>query len=88
MSGETRYFRNTIIPRRPYVTVERCRAVIDDPVRREEQPDGRIRFWGEVDLNDGTGGRIMRVVTLADGTLHNAFIDRGFRNGPEVKEDI
>lgn len=83
MTGETRYFRETITERRPYVTVERCRAVINNPVRREEQPDGHVRYWGEVDLNDGTGRRIMRVVTLADGTLHNAFIDRGFR-----KEDI
>jgi hypothetical protein len=24
-------------------------------------------------------GRIMRVVTLADGTVHNAFPDRNFR---------
>lgn len=79
MPGETRYFRETITVRRPYVTVERCRAVVANPVRREEQPDGRIRYWGQVDLNDGAGRRIMRIVTLADGTLHNAFIDRGFR---------
>lgn len=79
MPGETRYFRETITPRRPYATVDRCRSVIVNPLRYEEQPDGRLRYWGHVDLNDGAGGRIMRVVTLADGTLHNAFIDRGFR---------
>jgi hypothetical protein len=55
-----------------------------DPLRRIVQADGRIRHWGAVILPGESEGRILRVVTLEDGaTLHNAFLDRGFRE-PEV----
>jgi len=70
----TSYFHNTVQKKRPYVTEELCRQVIAEAVRREIQPDGRIRFWGRV------GDRWLRVITLADGeTLHNAFYDRRFK---------
>ena len=50
------------------------------PVRRETQPDGRIRHWVYV----AELGRYLRVVTLEDGeTVHNAFPDRDFQeNAP------
>ncbi len=52
----------------------------DAPLRREEQPDGRVRFWGEVTCPGEAATRVLRVVTLADGeTIHNAFFDRRFR---------
>jgi hypothetical protein len=42
--------------------------------------DGRIRFWGEIELPGEDAPRILRVITLEDGeTIHNAFIDRNFR---------
>jgi hypothetical protein len=45
-------------------------------VKREVQDDGRIRFWGII---SESGGRALRVATLADGeTVHNAFPDRDF----------
>lgn len=70
----TPYFRNTVQPKRPYVTESLCREVIANAVRREVQPDGRIRYWGRV------GERWLRVVVLEDDeTLHNAFYDRRFR---------
>lgn len=75
----TPYFRNKVLPGRPYVTVALCRSVLDAPLRREEQADGRWRTWGRISLPDETGTRILRVVTLPDGTLHNAFLDRGYR---------
>ena len=76
----TRYFEEQVLRRRPYLTIEMCRAVIAEPLRRIVQDDGRIRHWGHVILPDGGEGRILRVVTLEDGaTLHNAFLDRGFR---------
>ena len=57
-----------------------CRAVIANPLRVSAQPDARIRYWGRVHLPNETEARILRVVTLDDGlTVHNAFIDRGFR---------
>jgi hypothetical protein len=44
------------------------------------QDDGRIRHWGRVTLQDEAKPRILRVVTLEDGvTIHNAFLDRDFR---------
>ena len=54
------------------------------PLRREVQPDGRVRFWGEAMRPGEDTPRILRVVTLADGeTVHNAFFDRGFRRDQE-----
>jgi hypothetical protein len=53
-----------------------CEAVIDNPVLREIQSDGRIRYWGYI---EELGGKALRVVTLEDGeTVHNAFPDRDF----------
>lgn len=76
----TRYFDEQVLRKRPYLTLELCRAVLADPLRRETQPDGRIRHWGRVTLPGESEARILRVVTLDDGeTIHNAFLDRGFR---------
>lgn len=77
----TRYFDEQVPRKRPYLTIEMCRTVITDAIRREVQPeDGRVRHWGQVTLPDETETRILRVVTLEDGeTIHNAFLDRGFR---------
>ena len=78
---ETRYFTEQILARRPYLTLELCRAVLAQPLTRIVQPDVRIRFWGAVPLPGETEKRILRVVTLEDGTtLHNAFIDRNYRD--------
>jgi hypothetical protein len=72
-----RYFVEEVLRKRPYLRLEWCIAVIENPVRRELQADGRIRFWGYV---PDFGGRALRVVTLGDGlTIHNAFPDRDFR---------
>jgi len=51
-------------------------------VVRVVQDDGRIRHWGRVTLPNESESRIRRVITLEDGeTLHNAFLDRNFREG-------
>ncbi len=73
----TRYFEEQVLRKRAYLRREWCEEIIRHPLRRERQPDGRIRYWRAVaDL----GGRILRVVTLAAGeTVHNAFPDRNFR---------
>ena len=76
----TRYFAEQVLRKRPYLTVAMCAAVIADPLRRDGQADGRIRYWGRVTLPNETEPRILRVVTLEDGvTIHNAFLDRNFR---------
>ena len=72
----TRYFEEQVLRKRPYIRREWCERAIAEPVRREAQPDGRVRFWVFVEEL----GRHLRVVTLADGvTVHNAFPDRDFR---------
>jgi hypothetical protein len=76
----TRYFTEQILRKRPYLTVALCRAVLVNPLRRIVQEDGRIRHWGRIILPNEAETRILRVVTLDDGqTLHNAFIDRNYR---------
>jgi hypothetical protein len=73
----TPYFRNEVLRKRPYLTIEMCRKVIENPYRKEIQESGRIRYWGKI---EELGGRYLRVVTLDDCvTIHNAFIDRGFK---------
>lgn len=76
----TRYFEEQVLRKRPYIERRWCESVLTAPLRREVQPDGRIRLWGEI-LRPGVAApRILRVVTLEDGeTVHNAFFDRNFR---------
>lgn len=77
MGNTTPYFRNEILRKRPYLTVEMCKKIIKNPYKKEVQADGRIRFWGKI---EELGEKYLRVVTLEDGvTIHNAFIDRGFK---------
>lgn len=75
----TVYFREKVLRDRSYVTPDRCLTVLASLLRRHQQADGRWRVWGRVTLPEPLGARILRVVTLADGTLHNAFVDRGFQ---------
>jgi hypothetical protein len=73
----TRYFEEQVLRKRPYIRREWCDEILANPVRREVQPDGRVRYWGFI---PELGERALRVVTLDDGeTVHNAFFDRGFR---------
>ena len=77
----TRYFTEQVLRKRQYLRSEWIAAVVADPIARSAQPDGRIRFWGRVEREDGKR-YILRVVTLDDGeTVHNAFFDRDFKEG-------
>ena len=62
--------------KRPYIQRGWCQLALNNPARREVQPDGRVRYWVYVpDLE-----KYLRVVTLEDGeTVLNAFPDRDFR---------
>jgi len=72
----TLYFREQVLRKRPYLSMEGCAAIVADPVERKVQEDGRIRFWA---YPESLEGKALRVVTLEDGeTLHNAFPDSGF----------
>ena len=73
----TRYFENEVLRKRTYLKKEWCIRVIENPLRIEEQENGRVRFWGAIEELDG---RLLRVVTLQDRkTVHNAFPDRGYK---------
>ena len=74
----TRYFREQVLRKRSYLRLEWCMRIVDNPLRSEAQPDGRVRFWGFV----REISKYLRVVTLEDGhTIHNAFPDRDFDPG-------
>ncbi len=72
----TAYFRSSVLQRRPYLKTGYIERVLRRPVRSEVQPNGRIRRWAFIPEL----GRHLRVVTESDGeTVHNAFLDRGFK---------
>jgi hypothetical protein len=73
----TQYFEREVMRKRPYLSKEWCIRAVEAPVRVERQEKNRYRFWAAV---PELGGRMLRVVTLEDRvTIHNAFLDRGFR---------
>ena len=76
----TRYFEEQVMRKRSYIRREWCERVIQQPAKREVQPDGRVRYWGYV----AELAKHLRVVTLEDGkTVHNAFPDRDFKGAEE-----
>jgi hypothetical protein len=79
----TRYFEEQVLRKRPYIDRDWCAAAIADPMRRETQEDGCVRFWREIAWADESEPHVLRVVTPEDGeTVHNAFFDRNFRKEP------
>ena len=72
----TRYFEEQVLRKRPYLQREWCERALHESVRREVQPDSRVRYWVFVAELD----KYLRVVTLEDGeTILNAFPDRNFK---------
>jgi hypothetical protein len=57
----TPYFTEQVLRKRSYIKQQWCERIVAQPLKREVQPDGRIRFWGQV---PELGGRYLRVVTL------------------------
>ncbi len=77
----TRYFEEQVLRKRPYIRRSWCEEALSNPIRRELQSDGRVRYWVWVKIAEEAEPRVLRVVTLSDGeTVHNAFFDRGFRH--------
>jgi hypothetical protein len=74
----TRYFLDSVLRRRPELVdmLDRIEEALREPVHTEKQPDGRIRHWIYIPERD----RYLRVIVEPDGeTVHNAFLDRGFK---------
>lgn len=64
-------------PDRSTIPMEWIERTVRSPDHRAVQRDGRIRLWKSIAEAEG---RWLRVVLLEDGqTVHNAFLDRGFR---------
>ena len=70
-AGRAQYKHIGIIP-------EWIERVLTDPHHVEEEPNGRIRYWGYI-AEWGEAGRWLRVV-VEDGRLFNAFPDRNKMN--------
>jgi len=71
----TVYFKEQVLRKRPYLKPEWCSGIINKELHKEIQEDGRIRYWGYISEEN----KYLRVVTLKDKTLHNAFFDRNFK---------
>ncbi|NWG26918.1 MAG: hypothetical protein HXY48_00130 [Ignavibacteriaceae bacterium] len=72
----TRYFREIVIKKRSYIKIEWIEKILNDPIKTEIQPTGRIRYWGYIEELQ----KYVRVITLADReTVHNVFPDRNFK---------
>ena len=73
----TRYFEEQVLLKRPYIKREWCQKAIQEPVKKEIQTDGRVRYW----IYIAELSKHLRVVTLEDGeTIHNAFPDRNYKS--------
>ncbi len=73
---KTQYFTTSVIQRRPYLRDDWLVYVLRNPLCREVQANGRIRYWAHINEVN----KYLRVVTEADGeTIHNAFFDRRFK---------
>lgn len=73
----TRYFALVVMakPGRRSIDPLDVLAVLTAPIKRQREPNGRVRYWGWVPRLQS----YVRVVTLDDGeTVHNAFLDRDF----------
>lgn len=74
----TRYCAFEVMARadRRAITPDMIIAVLEKPVRRLVQPNGRVRYWG---LARELGG-YLSVITLGDGhTVHTYYVDEEFR---------
>ena len=63
----TRYFEEQVLRKRPRIDPAWCAGIVAAPVRRETQPDGRVRFRGTVTRPGESAPRVLRAVTPAEG---------------------
>ena len=63
-------------PDRARILDEWIVQAVEQPIREEQQLDGRVRRWAYIDAED----KYLRVIVLNDGeTVHNVFFDRNFK---------
>ena len=72
----TEYFLNFAAHKHPEVRQVWIESVLEQPLKVQQQDNGRISYWGNIPDFEN---RVLRVITLEDGeTVHNAFFDRNF----------
>jgi hypothetical protein len=72
----TSHYLYDTLSKRPYLKESWLIRILEKPMRKEVQLNGRIKYWGYVEEI----GKYFRVVTLEDGkTVHTAFPDRNFK---------
>lgn len=78
----TNYFKEQVLRKRPYLKPEWFFDIIKNELNKEVQEDNRIRYWAYIPEEN----KYLRIVTLEDKTIHNAFFDRNFkrRNDHEI----
>lgn len=78
----TPYFQNEVLRKRSFLKLIWIQMVLTDPLRTEQQPDGRFRVWGRIPEDEPLyGGKVLRVILERDReTVHNTFPDRGFKS--------
>jgi hypothetical protein len=82
----TPYFRDVVVQKHPGIEEEWIQRVMAEPLEQRRQADGRYALWG---LVPEAQNRALRVITLEDReTVHNAFFDRGFLQGPKPVQDL
>ena len=70
------HFERDVLPKRPYLTEELLYGIINDPLRLENQDDGRIKIWGFSSEHN----KYVMVILLEDRiTIHTAFFDRDYK---------
>ena len=67
----TWYYRTVARVKHPEVLQDWIEAVLASPLHTEEQPDGRLRYYGYVQ----EAQTHLRVI-VENGAVHNAFLDR------------
>ena len=66
----TDYFKTGVMIRRPYLKMEWIERVLTNPIHKEVQTNGRIRYWALI----SEVSKYLRVITEPDGeTVHIAF---------------
>ena len=66
----TDYYEREVRIKHPEVRDEWVEQVLNDPYHIETQSDGRIRYYGFIEV----AGKWLRVI-IDDGKLHNRFFD-------------
>jgi hypothetical protein len=67
------YFDQRVRQRRPEIRPEWIKKTLNQPFHKEQQPDGRWRYYGYIE----ECGKYLRVVMDGD-IVHNAFLDRNY----------